>query len=130
MKQVLLAIGGGVVLVLLSGCDGGSGSGSATNDAAGNPLTAPVDYIGAAGRAKLLAEKTADLAGVSQAVQIFVAQEGRYPKDLDELVKEQLLTQIPKAPYGTKMVYDPKTGKVSIVPEDAPATNAPAAPTR
>ena len=44
MKQVLLAIGGGVVLVLLSGCDGGSGSGSATNDAAGNPLTAPVDH--------------------------------------------------------------------------------------
>jgi hypothetical protein len=111
----------GLLGVALCGC-GDSGkqkSPGAQGTGDGNPLTAPVDYLGAAGRAKILAEKTVDLAGISQAIQIFVAQEGRYPKSLDELVEQQLLTQIPKPPYGMKIVYDPQNGKVVCIKDEA-----------
>jgi hypothetical protein len=87
----------------------------AKTNASGNPLTAPADYVGALGKAKGLAEKTVDNAGLNQAVQLFNAQEGRLPKDLQELVTQKYLPAIPQAPYGMKIEYNPKTGQVSIV---------------
>ena len=48
----------------------------------GNPLTAPVDYLGAMGKAQKSASKTVSAAGLDQAVKLFYAQEGRFPKDL------------------------------------------------
>lgn len=108
--------------LLLAGC-GDSSTQSKAGAAVSNAVTAPVEYIGAAGRAKQLAERTADTIGVSQAVQMFVAQEGRYPKSLEELVEQQFLPQIPKAPAGMKFAYDPQTGRVSVVKdESSPAT--------
>lgn len=104
-------------LLLLVGC-GDSSQQSKAGAAVSNAVTAPVEYLGAAGRAKLLAEKTVDLVSVNQAVQMFVAQESRYPKSLDELIEQQFLTQIPKAPYGMKIVYDPQTGRVSVVKDE------------
>lgn len=103
--------------VCWTACDGGSSGKppAQTNSTSGNPLTAPVDYLGAAGKAKTLAEKTVDLAMINQAIQMFVAEESRYPKSLEELVQQKLLTEVPKAPYGTKIEYDPATGKVRIV---------------
>ena len=56
------------------------------NNSSGNPLTAPVDYLGAVAKAKKTAEKGAETAALNQQVQLFYAQEGRYPKDLNELV--------------------------------------------
>jgi hypothetical protein len=118
MKTALLLIA--ATLLALAGCGDGKKP-STPADAGGNPLTAPVDYLGAAGRAKTLAEKTVDTASLSQAVQMFAGQEGRYPKSLDELIEQQFITQIPKAPYGMKITYDAKTGRVSVVKDDTAA---------
>ena len=81
----------------------------------GNPVTAPVDYLGAVGKAKKVSEATIDTVSLNQAVQLFNAQEGRYPKDLNELVTEQYLPRIPDAPYGMKLSYDPVKGEVRVV---------------
>jgi hypothetical protein len=87
-----------------------------TNASSGNPLTAPVDYLGAIGKAKQSAEKTISGTSFSQAVNMFSAQEGRFPKDLNELVPAYL-PSIPPAPTGMKYSYDPKTGMVKVVPK-------------
>ena len=80
-----------------------------------NPLTAPVDYLGAVGRAKHVAEKTVDLASVNQAIQIFNAQEDRFPKDLNELVTHHYLQAIPPAPPGMQLAYNPATGELRML---------------
>jgi hypothetical protein len=87
-----------------------------TNASSGNPLTAPVDYLGAIGKAKQSADKTVSGASFAQAINLFSAQEGRFPKDLNELVPAYL-PSIPPAPTGTKYHYDPKTGVVKVVPK-------------
>ena len=107
----------GLASLWLAGCGSKSSTSSQTTNAANNgssPLTAPVDYLGAIGAAKIHAEATIDLAQVRQAIQLFVADEGRYPKDLDELVQKNWLPKGIKAPYGKQIVYDPNTGQVSI----------------
>ena len=80
----------------------------------GNPITAPVDYIGAVGQAQKYAVKQIDLAYLNQAIQLFNTQEGRYPKDLNELVPNYV-GKIPAAPYGSKIVYDASSGTVKVV---------------
>jgi len=86
-----------------------------TNSSSGNPLTAPVDYLGAAGKAKKHIEKTLDTVGIKQAIQMFQASEGRYPKDLQELVAGKYLPSLPQPPAGMKFQYDSKTGDLKIV---------------
>jgi len=107
--------------VLLLGCDQksqSSGGGTTnTSSSGGSVLTAPVDYLRAAGKAQQSAVKTVDTASLNQAIQLFNVEKGRNPKDLDELVREKFMPQIPAAPYGTKLVYDPVAGKVSVVKE-------------
>ncbi len=63
----------------------------------------------------LLAEKTIDTAALNRSVQLFYAQEDRFPKDLNELVTKRYLPSLPEAPYGTKIVYDAAKGEVKIV---------------
>jgi hypothetical protein len=106
-----------VTALLLAGCGDNSsqGSGAETNSAGGNPLTAPVDYLGAMGRAQQTADKTADLTSVNQAIQMFQVEHGRYPKDLDELVQLKFLRTMPEPPYGMTYIYDAKTGRVQAV---------------
>jgi hypothetical protein len=112
--------------LLLSGC-GNNNSGSHTQGTntsqttnaerrydTGNPITAPVDYIGAVGQAQKYAVKQIDLAYLNQALQLFNTQEGRYPKDLNELVPNYV-GKIPAAPYGSKIVYDASSGTVKVV---------------
>src|ERR1041384_1470392 len=77
-----------------------------TNNSSGNPLTAPVDYLGTLAKGKQSSEKTIEVASINQAIQLFYAQEGRYPKDLNELVTEKYLPKVPAPPYGMKMSYD------------------------
>lgn len=81
----------------------------------GNPLTAPVDYLGAISKAQKTAVKTIDTAALNQAIQLFNVQEGRNPKDLKELVEKKYIGQIPDAPYGMKIVYDATAGQVKVV---------------
>ena len=70
--------------------------------------------MGGLANAQKSAVKTVDTTSVNKAIQLFNVDHGRNPKDLDELVKEKYLTQIPPAPYGMKLVYDPDSGKVSV----------------
>ena len=106
--------------LLLLGCDQKSqspGAGTNTSSSGGSVLTAPVDYLRAAGKAQQSAVKTVDSASLNQAIQLFNVEKGRNPKDLNELVQEKFIPQIPAAPYGTKLVYDAVAGKVSVVKE-------------
>lgn len=87
---------------------------------AGNPLTAPVDYLGAVGAAQKRAASVADLAPLQQAIKAFEAGEDRRPSGLMELVKEGYLPRLPQAPKGMVFMYNRQTGEVRLVPE-APA---------
>lgn len=88
----------------------------ATNVAAGNPLTAPVDYLGAVAKAKKTMEGTIGNTALSQAIQQFQAQEGRLPTDLKEVVTKGYMPAMPKPPYQMQYRYDPQTGEVKVVP--------------
>jgi hypothetical protein len=103
--------------LLLVGCGEKSDKPAQTpNGASGgsSPLTAPADYLGAMGKAKQNAVKTADVAQINQAIQMYNTEHGKNPKDLNELVEEKYLPRIPDAPYGMKLQYDPVTGRVSV----------------
>jgi hypothetical protein len=83
--------------------------------AAGSPLTAPVDYLGAVNDARKRSVATLDLASVRQAVQLFQAAEDRLPADLNELVSSGYLAKLPALPAGQRLEYDPQTGGVRVV---------------
>ena len=80
----------------------------------GNPITAPVDYLGAVGQAKQYSVKQIDLAYLHEAIEQFNAAEGRYPKGINELMPNYI-GKMPQAPYGSKIIYDPNTGEVKVV---------------
>jgi len=113
--------------LLLAGCGGkesaqkptGTNQPSAnparTNQASANPLTAPLDYVGALGQAKRVSEKVVDTAALNQTIQLFYAQEDRFPKDLNELVTMRYLPSLPKPPYGMKFEYDARLGQLKVV---------------
>src|ERR1035441_6715690 len=88
-----------------------------TNGAAGgsSPLSAPADYVGALGKAQQVAIKTVDTTSLNQAVQLFNVDQGRYPKDLNELVEKKFIPKLPDAPRGMKLEYDATAGKVTVV---------------
>ena len=102
-----------VCCVLLAGC-GDSGS-SSSGTSSGNPLTAPADYLGAMGKAKQSAVKTVDVAALTKAIQMFQVDQGRLPKDLNELVAMKYIPKIPDAPFGKKIVYNATAGTVKVV---------------
>ena len=81
---------------------------------AGNPLTAPIDYIGAVGKAKKVSEKRVNLANIQNAIKQFHAVEDRYPKTLNELVSEGYFPRPPKPPRGMRYIYNSKTGQVGV----------------
>ncbi|HMP83194.1 MAG TPA: hypothetical protein PKA41_10885 [Verrucomicrobiota bacterium] len=112
MKTILLACVASAFL--LAGCGSKSESPKDTSSS-GSPLTAPVDYLDAVGKAQQKAVKTVDVATLTQAIQMFQVQEDRNPKDLNELVQMKYIAKIPEAPYGSKIVYDAKTGTVKVV---------------
>ena len=125
MKSILPLL---VVGLVLAGCSeepksadkaaaGSTPKVDLNNNSSGNPLTAPVDYLGAVAKAKKTAEKGAETAALNQQVQLFYAQEGRYPKDLNELVTMKYMPSLPKPPYQMQFNYDAKTGQVKIVPQ-------------
>jgi hypothetical protein len=114
MRHVTFLLG--VSLVLLSGCGKKEAAApAATNASSGNPLTAPVDYLGAVAKAKQVAEKQVDLASVNRSIQLFNAQEDRFPRDLNELVTKRYLPALPALPPGTRFAYNPQTGDLKIL---------------
>jgi hypothetical protein len=105
--------------LLLAGCgDKSDKPASATTNAASQgstPASAPADYLGALGKGQQSAIKVTDVSSLDKAIQMFNVEQGRYPKDLNELVEQKYLPRIPAAPYGTKLEYDAKAGKVRVV---------------
>tara|TARA_B100000686_G_C16736033_1_gene943632 strand:+ start:1032 stop:1406 length:375 start_codon:yes stop_codon:yes gene_type:complete len=79
-----------------------------------NPLLAPVDYVGAVGRAKNVSEKRINLVNIQNAIKQFQIVEGRYPKSLDELVSEGYYAKLPDPPKGKRYLYNSKTGQIGI----------------
>src|ERR1044071_2820038 len=113
MTKELWVVG---MALLLAGCGNKpKAAPDIENNSSGNPVTAPVDYLGAVAKAKKTAIKGIDKAQLTQAIERFHAMEDRYPKDLNELVKEHYLAEVPAAPYGTKITYNPATGEVGFV---------------
>lgn len=108
--------------VLLVGCgDNPSSSTTAkkasmTNNSSGNPITAPVDYLGAVAKAKKTSIKVVDATTLKRAIDTFKQEEDRYPKDLNELVTKQYMPALPAPPYQMKYQYDPTTGDLKVVP--------------
>ena len=80
-------------------------------------MSAPADYVGALGKAKQTAVKTADVTSLNQAIQMFAVENGRNPKDLNELVEKKFMGKIPEPPAGMKFDYDATAGKVKVVPQ-------------
>ena len=105
------------VLLFVLGCSEKSDkpSGGTNASSGSSPLSAPADYLGALNKAQQNATKTADTASLNQAIQMFNVEKGRNPRDLNELVEQKFIPKIPEAPYGTKLVYDSASGKVSVV---------------
>jgi hypothetical protein len=110
---LLLAVG-----VILAGCGKShdSHAPAQTNASKDGPLTANADYLGAVAHAQDAAIKSIDISYIKNAINQFQAEEGRFPKDLQELISEQYLTKIPKPPYGYEIKYDATQGTVSVTP--------------
>ena len=109
---ILVAVG-----LLLAGCSKNNSNshrqGTNTTSSA-QPTPSSADYLGTLMRADKYAVKTIDVSYLNQAVQLFNTQEGRLPKDLNELVPNYV-GKLPATPYGTKLDYDPNTGQVKVV---------------
>ena len=117
---ILVAIG-----LLLAGC--GKNNSNAHSQSANvnqatkttesaNPAPSSADYLGTLMQADKKAVKTIDVSYLNQAVQLFQTQEGRLPKDLNELVPNYV-GKLPATPYGTRLDYNPDTGQVKVVPQ-------------
>ncbi|MBN1879839.1 hypothetical protein JW823_06985 [bacterium] len=59
-----------------------------------------------------LAKLKADLRTIQRSVQVFNAQNGRYPDSLDELARKGAIARIPREPFGGEWLYDQYSGGV------------------
>jgi len=104
--------------LLLAGCQKEPDSKPApSSTSGGNPATAPADYLGAAANAHKTATTKVASTGLDQTIKLFYAQEGRFPKDLNELVRPEYLNAIPPPPAGMKYDYNPQSGQIKVVPK-------------
>ena len=97
--------------VLMVGC---GDNGSKTS---GTPAASPAsssDYLSTITKAEHSAVKSVDVSALTKAIQMFQVEQGRLPKDLDELVSMKYIPKIPEAPAGQKIVYDANAGTVKI----------------
>jgi hypothetical protein len=103
--------------LLLAGCGKNNSSShrqgtNTTNSTQSAPSS--VDYLGTLMRADKSAVKTIDVSYLNEKIQLFNTQEGRLPKNLNELMPNYV-AKLPATPYGTKLDYDPNTGLVKVV---------------
>ena len=114
---ILLIVVAGLFVACKKNDDASSAGSNPSTNSSGNPVTAPVDYLGAVAKAKKTADSQIETASLNKAVQLFYAQEGRYPKSLNELQRPEYLPQMPTPPPGMKFDYNPKTDEVKVVPQ-------------
>jgi len=101
---------------LLAGCGGKSGSSAQGTNSVNTATNGFGGYVKSLGEAQKTADKTIDVSYINQAIQLFNVQEGRNPKNLQELVPNYA-AKIPDAPYGYKIIYDAVKGEVKVVPQ-------------
>jgi len=111
MKTFLIPLVAATALLAGCGDDSAKETAAATNETA-----APGGYLGAIVQAKNHSEKVIDVAYINQDIQLFNASEGRYPKDLQELIPNYL-AKMPAVPNGYKIVYDTNNYSVKVVKE-------------
>lgn len=103
------------LVFLLVGCEQEDRPrGEDLREGAGEAVRAPGDYISTNIRAQQQAEVQMATQSVTQAVRHFQAAEGRNPRNLEELVSEDYLPQIPDLPRGGSFKYNPQTGQVTV----------------
>ena len=107
MKIFLSLFSAAAAVTMLAGCGNNSGS----QPQAVNPADVTNNVLV---NAKRTADKTIDTAALNQQIQLFNVQEGRFPKDLSELVPKYI-GKLPEAPLGYKLSYDATKGEVSVV---------------
>jgi ABC-type uncharacterized transport system auxiliary subunit len=71
---------------LLAGCGGKSGSGAQGTNSVSTATNGFGGYVKSLGEAQKTADKTIDVTSINQEIQLFNVQEGRNPKNLQELV--------------------------------------------
>jgi len=105
------------LIVTLAGCSRKQQSKQRmlTNNNTGNPITAPVDYLGAVNQARKTAVRQIDLASMRNAIQLFNAQEERFPRDLNELAQKHYIQGVPELPPGSRFTYNLATGELGVV---------------
>ncbi len=100
--------------LLLAGCGNNQGGSSQTNSATAPPAPSG-NYLDTLANSRDHAVGVVDVASINQAIQVFNANEGRYPVDLEELVTNKLIGQIPPTPRGKKLDYNAATGEIKLV---------------
>lgn len=81
---------------------------------ASDPITAPLIAYGP------ITEKAA-IASITHAVNLFQAEQGRYPKDYDEFMNEIIKKnniRLPVLPFGAKYQYDEANHQLVVVKGD------------
>ena len=99
-----------LTVTLLAGCDDKSSSAPQAQTQSTNPADINNPLV----NAKRTADKVIDASALNAALQLFNAQEGRYPKTLDELVPKYV-GKLPEPPLGYKINYDTTKGEVTEV---------------
>jgi len=118
MKALSLVFLG--LAAFLTGCDKSSSTSApppTTTGAAQTDTNKPLDVGGVILQAKKGSDAKIDTVALQSAIQQFNIGEGRYPKDLAELVQKQYIPKIPDAPYGYKIDYNAADGSVKVAPQ-------------
>jgi len=104
----------------LVGCDNKSNTTTSTTTP-GTAEPAPAQKQPSVGgmivQAKKGSDAKIDTVALASAINQFNIGEGRYPKDLNELVQKQYIPKIPDPPYGYKIDYNPADGSVKVAPQ-------------
>ncbi len=111
MKANLLAMLAALVLV---GCNDSSQTTGASGGKS-SVATAPAEYLNNAAKEQKRAVKVADIAAMNKTVEKFYVQEGRFPKDLLELIEKDYLPRLPVLPDKAEWDYDTNSGVVGIL---------------
>lgn len=97
-----------LAVAMFTGCN------DANTPPGNNPATAPTDYLKDSVSAQKKATKTIDATAMNKVLDQFYVQEGRFPKDLQELVDKKYLPFLPTLPDGAHWDYDTNSGIVKI----------------
>ena len=100
--------------LLLAGCNDSSKTAGAAGGQS-SVATAPAEYLNTAVKNQKRAVKTADIAAMNKTVESFYVQEGRFPKDLMELIEKNYLPRLPVLPDKVEWDYDTNSGVVGIL---------------